>query len=77
MDRIIKKADLKPCPFCGREAVVEETHRYPRNRHSVYPVKVYTPVCLNMDCIIYKADNQYYKTIRKAVEMWNKRGSGS
>lgn len=64
---------LKPCPFCGGEARVLRSHRYPRNSRSGNAIIAYTPVCTNMDCIIYHADNSYFKTIKAACGAWNGR----
>lgn len=63
--------ELKPCPFCGRKPVLKSDNRYPkpgRERITAYEV-----VCNNMDCIIYGADDKYFKTPQQAVKAWNRR----
>ncbi len=62
---------LKPCPFCGEAPAVLTDTRYPRP--SRRPIQAYEVVCQNYDCIIYNADNKYYRTELGAVRKWNKR----
>lgn len=55
---------LKPCPFCGGEAVLKELHHVPNGYD-------YTPTCLNPSC----AGRITKKWINKedAIKAWNRR----
>lgn len=68
------KYKLKPCPFCGEAPVVKTDIRYPRP--SRRPIHAFEVVCQNYDCIIYNADNKYFRTELGAVRKWNKRIKG-
>lgn len=63
--------ELKPCPFCGGEAELREYRRwldFPKEMVDGYEV-----ICVNRDCIIYHADDVWFKTEAEAVEAWNTR----
>lgn len=62
---------LKKCPFCGREAKMIQTRRWPK--HLDYAIMAYSVVCQNINCIIYAADNMYYETALEAATEWNTR----
>ena len=64
-------SELKPCPFCGREAVLQSDIRYPRPKCE--PQESYEVLRDNYDCVIYRADNRYFSSKRKAIEAWNRR----
>ena len=49
---------LKPCPFCGAEAIIHHDLRYPK--WSDNPVSASEVLCINYECPIYRADNTYY-----------------
>lgn len=66
-----KCKSIKPCPFCGSEAVLQRDVRYPRPRCN--PKQAYEVICVNWDCPIYRADTKYFLTKREAIEKWNKR----
>lgn len=69
--------ELKPCPFCGGEAILKQDVRYPRSgKYEGKSVKAYEVICSNYDCIIYGADNKYFFTKEEATEAWNKRTPG-
>lgn len=63
-------ADLKPCPFCGGAASIQRDVRYPGRSNGR---KAFEVLCLNPDCVIYRADNKYFFTKKEAVAAWNKR----
>lgn len=61
---------LKPCPFCGSEAVYFEDVRYrdtPSELWMVYGVK-----CSNRDCIMDQ-EQKFYRNQFEAKRAWNKR----
>lgn len=62
---------LKPCPFCGEAPALKTDTRYPRPKCK--PMTAFEIVCVNYDCIIYNADNVYFRTELGAVRKWNKR----
>ena len=63
--------ELKNCPFCGAMAAIKRDIRYPRPECN--ETMVFVAVCINPDCIIYNADNKYFKTQQEAAAAWNKR----
>ena len=63
--------DIKHCPFCGRDPVLQEDIRYPRPECE--PVRAYEVVCKTIGCVIYNADNTYSTTPLLAIENWNRR----
>lgn len=64
-------AELKPCPFCGGEALLKGDIRYPRPACEATPA--FEVICENIDCIIYNADDVYFLRPEDAVEAWNRR----
>ena len=65
---------VKPCPFCGGEATIQQDTRYPRYGKKD-TVKAYEPICINPDCHIYKADRVYFLSESEAISAWNNRTS--
>ena len=65
MKEVKKMAELKPCPFCGGQAIVIEC-RYRHNESSFF-VK-----CNNSDCIVIP---QTYENSDMAyvIDIWNRR----
>ena len=59
-------AELKPCPFCDGEAVLEEAYI----SRTLQAYKVY---CKNYSCLGYYI-NQSFNSKDKAIAAWNKRG---
>lgn len=70
-EKEMKCKGIKPCPFCGSEAVLQRDVRYPRPRCK--PKQAYEVICINWDCVIYRADTRYSLTKKEAIEKWNKR----
>lgn len=64
--------ELKPCPFCGEMPLLKSDNRYPRLKYCER-ITAYEVVCQNIDCIIYYADNVYYRTPDEAIGAWNRR----
>lgn len=61
--------ELKPCPFCGGEAIIN-TER----RHSGTAEKFCFIGCRTSGCIAsIHSMNRYYLTPEEAVEAWNRR----
>lgn len=63
--------DLKPCPFCGQSPAITESHRWPWMANK--SVIGFSVVCENIDCVIYSADNTYFRSKSDAIEAWNRR----
>lgn len=63
-------SELRECPFCGGEASVYESNRWPSSGNRITG---YTVVCTDMDCINYRADDWYERTEKRATERWNTR----
>ena len=63
-------SELRQCPFCGGEASVYESNRYPSSGNRITG---YTVICTDMDCINYRADDWYERTEKRAIERWNTR----
>ena len=61
MNDQINRHKLKPCPFCGGEAVVDMDDDW------YWEWKAYCPVC--------GCDLGYFKTKEEAIEAWNRRES--
>ena len=61
-----KKEALKPCPFCGSEAVGIDTLRYRRGKSVMHRAV----------CKICEASSRYALTAKAAVYIWNRRGGG-
>ena len=57
----MSKDDLKPCPFCGADAIVEKVGGYPHG---------YDVHCINDDC---HCSLVYHETHHHAVKAWNTR----
>ena len=58
-------AELKPCPFCGCEAIVI-ANQY-RHWQTSYCVK-----CNNNDCRVIPVTYEHYE-LEGAIEAWNRR----
>lgn len=67
----IKCKNIKPCPFCGSEAILQRDIRYPRPRCN--PKQAYEVICTNYNCVIYRADTHYSLTKKEAIAKWNNR----
>jgi hypothetical protein len=66
--------ELKPCPFCGGEAMIKQDIRYPRyGEHAGKAITAYEPICVNTNCIMYNQDGNYFTTKEEAVRAWNNR----
>lgn len=65
--------ELKPCPFCGRDPAMQEDIRFPRP--ACEAVKAYEVVCNTYECVIYHADNTYFRSPLEAVAKWNRRAN--
>lgn len=63
--------EMGSCPFCGKNAYINKDTRYPRPKRKC--VNAFEPVCVNMDCLIYMADNKYFLTPEEARDKWNDR----
>lgn len=63
MKRSEIKQKLKPCPFCGGKAVLEEQDMH------VLPFLV---KCGNDKCLVYAATYNKF-TKKEAIEAWNRR----
>ena len=57
--------ELKPCPFCGGEAKLQDT-TYGNN------ISAYVVRCKNIDCDIRPATS-YFRLKKEAIERWNRR----
>ena len=64
-------SELKPCPFCGSDPVLQVDIRYPRPERE--PRKAFEVVCQNYDCIIGHVDERYKLSAKEAIEWWNRR----
>lgn len=64
-------AKLKPCPFCGCEAVMQYDSRWPGDEDE--SVAAFEVICTNYECPIYRADNTYFLSENEAIEAWNRR----
>lgn len=62
---------LKSCPFCGGEAHMQTSKRWPDGADAA--VDGYTVVCQNLDCILGGDDEWWTDTEAEAVEAWNTR----
>lgn len=61
--------ELKPCPFCGCNAVISSEQRHSRTKD-----KFYFAGCSNSNCIAkLLCMNRYYLTKEEAIEAWNRR----
>lgn len=59
--------ELKPCPFCGSEAVSDW-----RSSRAKPCITLYQIGCTNSDCII-QPETFWMATEEKAIEAWNRR----
>lgn len=60
---------LKPCPFCGGEAITKS-----EQRHSGTKDKFYFVGCSAYNCIAsLHSMNRYYATAEDAATAWNRR----
>lgn len=58
---------LKPCPFCGRAAQIEQ-------RESVWQKKIWFAIrCTTSKCPGHPKDPCEYDTKDKAIKYWNRR----
>ncbi len=69
----IENNRAKPCPFCGGEPMLLKQDRYPNNGQAV---DGFTVICVDSKCVIYGADNLYYRTPKRAINRWNDRAAG-
>lgn len=63
------KPELKPCPFCGGSASLEEADINPMKRPYIYR---YTAGCLNDGCMGYLS-MAIFETEQEAAYKWNTR----
>ena len=59
--------ELKPCPFCGGEAVIE--------RDDITVVSRYLPVCSNYGKGCWGMQENWFISEHEAIEAWNRRVS--
>lgn len=64
--------DPKPCPFCGKEATLKSDSRWPLDINGKPHIR-YKVVCMNRKCLIFKANNAYYRSPEEAIAAWNGR----
>ena len=57
-----RKIKLKPCPFCGREALMAH------NKGGYY-----FAFCPNHRCVIAYAQQKWFEREDRAAEAWNRR----
>lgn len=60
--------ELKPCPFCGGQAIIGQTKKTLKSQYSVH--------CMNSQCIANRLGNPFvmhYLSIAEAVTAWNRR----
>ena len=60
----------KPCPFCGNFPIIQQDRRYPGNSDGVDAFEI---VCNTFGCVVYHADNTYFRSIADAIRAWNRR----
>lgn len=72
--------ELKPCPFCGKEATITETdYVFKSDNADDEYYHGYAVICCNSDCRpsqIYggwEFETYGYASEEKAIEAWNKR----
>lgn len=61
-----------PCPFCGKDPVIQHDRRYPDVAGSD-GCSAFEVICNTWGCPIYCADNSYYRTPEEAIHAWNRR----
>lgn len=62
-------AELKPCPFCGRNPSKVKEHYTPGTAHIYYSVSCKAPMS---KCFV-KPSTGMYKTPEGAADAWNRR----
>ena len=67
--------DPLPCPFCGRDPVIQHDRRYPDEAGSE-GCSAFEVICNTWGCPVYCADNSYYRTPEEAIQAWNRRKNG-
>ena len=67
----MSKYELKPCPFCGGKAKLQQDIRYPRPTRRKR--RAYEVFCTNAACFMYGVDNNYYLDKDEAINAWNTR----
>lgn len=65
------KIELKPCPFCGGGAKLQQDIRYPRPTRRKR--RAYEVFCTNPECFLYHVDENYFLDENEAIEAWNRR----
>lgn len=60
---IVKTPDLKPCPFCGGEAVLFNSGNY-------WPITYYRVICRRGGCCFM---SRFHEDPENAVKEWNRR----
>ena len=63
--------ELKPCPFCGCQPKIRKTIRFPKWKQGA--IEAWEVVCLNYECLIYNANEQYFVSENAAAQAWNTR----
>ena len=66
------KYELKPCPFCGEKLEFGKGASYDKQGYSG-PLWKRTDERYRVECPNCHASTDEYRTIKKAVEMWNMR----
>lgn len=62
-------AELKPCPFCGMDAVISAERRHASTKDRFYFIG-----CGTYNCIAsLHSMNRYNLTEHEAIEAWNRR----
>lgn len=62
---------LKPCPFCGGEAIAESDEI---TSHSMNRAYVSSVSCTNCGCSTPNIDTSWHETVdEKSIEQWNRR----
>ena len=61
-----------PCPFCGRDPVIQHDRRWPSEAGNE-GCSAFEVICNTWGCPVYCADNSYYRTPLEAIEAWNRR----
>ena len=61
---------LKQCPFCGGDAMIEESVRFESRQAGFCQVKAFSVLCQDEDCIGSQSE-KYFHTEENAVKAWN------